>query len=262
MEKEKIILAAMLAKCDAAFLPVRDTQSRRWQVANERRQLHFEVGMRWVTSHIFPDAEKNKATSKAVNRVLEKLDTKKFISLRYPKGTKTLHAKLTEKGDDHTRELCGLPTFQNSMKALKDLKRLSNRKTAKPRHDGLWVAECDFVDGRGWGDGDSGLLAAVLEFMLPLLVRGLAVANANALRHVYYSLTDAGRDLAAKRRKIKPYTSTIDKPGYDPKAWREYDRRVKLELGAMNSAALNTPREIGPIPLPVSWPAAADLAAV
>jgi hypothetical protein len=238
--KNAKMLIDILARIDALYWPFRgDLDARR--AVYELRQDYRELGLSW---RIGGDA----AARQAKLRELDAMAGAGRISVVRAPGHKSAFVKLTDAVDTELRRLACLADYQASLHLLGCLKEEIAAGRCFSHCGQTWVRETHLA-GIAYGEPDTGrILGAYAEYMLPLLVRGLAESNADIQGRVWYTLTPAGEAIAPSWQEAE----SLPLRGYDPAARKRYLTATRRERGRLADCTPRNPQDIEPIPLPVS----------
>jgi hypothetical protein len=173
------VLLQILSSADAAFYPLREEDWRTLRPTNAylARKQFQEHGLVYRT--LLGDDRYVR------ERALEQAQDENLVTVtRLPRHKFPL-AKLTDTGEDMARGLADLPTFRISLIMLERVRCIA---TDEGLADG-WVSETKLgavhEDRPHWA-------IAITEFMLPVLLRGLAESTSDIKGHVRYRVTPSG----------------------------------------------------------------------
>ena len=256
MQDRTRIILGILADTDAVFCPNRSWKRPRPTAIYEHRRDYPAGGVPWRSDAL------DEAGCKATQRDLEALCVEGMVKTFRPKRVKTLGVKLTAKGEALARALCGLPNLVQAIGGVMHATMHLEGPEAGVNWDGrFWIPETTLA-GVDWvkcaADKDARhKLVFVEEIMLPALIRGWIIANADIHGRVWYSPTPEGLAMIeAERRKPDPPDAPPAPPpaAFDEEAADYYLERFTETAGRFDTAAPQCEREIGEIPLPVSMP--------
>jgi hypothetical protein len=235
------MLLDILAKTDALFWPCRskDTEARR--AIAELRTEYRELGLAWRVGG-------DSATRQAKLRELEALaETGRLVIARTP-GRQSVFVKLPDAVDTELRRQVCLADYDAAWGLLGWIK--SEADAGRCYVFGKrWVRETHLAEVEYGSPDTGGTLGFYAECMLPLLVRGLAVSNADSQGRVWYALTPAGEPLAAEAIETNQHLCT-DGPEPEGDARQAYLEATERELSWLENQTPRNSREIGPIPMP------------
>ncbi len=262
MNLRDAILASILAASDAVWVPNRSWESaRRCTLIYERRRDFPATGIIWNSDMVggSPDA----AERTRIGRELQSCAADGMVGVFKPKWARASSVRLTERGDDMARALCGLPTLSaaivtlDRMRAMKDSPLCIDAgglyyTTAGAVGVALlaWVSEIVLSD-LPWPveialpAGHRAALVALEEKLLPLLWRAVVVSGCTLRGVVHYAATALADTLEAAPR-------SADLPDADEGCRALYYAGVKAALAQMQTVHPRVPNEIGELPLPES----------
>jgi hypothetical protein len=229
-------LTRLLAQADAIFKPL-----RRWEyplpaVIHELRRDYKTHGLPWR------NWGNGEAEEKAILRALGDMEAEGLVET-FAGGLKLAGARLTDRGDYFARALCGLAGFDDAQSALAELMAAIADGKSRTIRGERWVSETILAGADYDGTlAPNNLFLAVEWLLLPCIVRGLVVSNADAHGRVAYALGD--------------HDAPFDDPGAMPKrlpnGFQRYLAARRDAWATLGGRTPQEPREIGGCPLPVS----------
>ena len=225
----------ILAKTDALFAPARTLGPRpaSYQLQRDYRQ---HGGLTW---HAAGDA----ATRQRLVREAEQLaEDGKLVMVK--SGT-AFRVRLTDQAEDDLRRRCCVAGLQAALPLLATIRDHLDAGRGYGHGGRRWLRETTLA-GMTYGDPDSGPLLGLLEeAALPLLSRGLLLANCDHAGRCWFTITDDGERAAED-------TDAGEPQHHQPqaKARREYLHSFHSERDRLARTPARDPREIGPVPLP------------
>lgn len=227
----------VLAETDAIHLPIRKRGWGTYAPANRFAALQqFAAGgVPARSSGVTPRA--TAAVRQAFADLLKKAEVAGLVTTTRTRGRHPL-AKLTDKGDELTRAVCGLPGVTITCMFLADLKGRTRRGSA-------WVSEFRLAKPKA-AVGD---LVVVQNEALPALWRGWAEARSDIEGHARYRLTPAGEAAL----KGSPKEAFSDKGGdpFQEEAASIYWRTWEATRSALMNDSPENLSELGEIPLSI-----------
>ncbi len=221
-----LLLARMLGEVHALWLPLRNPMAVCWGSIWEIRRHYPRRGLPWRGGG-------SKEQARALTTLVQHGMVRKVRGKE-----KTTSAVLTKGGVLQGGLLVGFG--RNEAECF-------TAELLKHGPAGCWVPEIALNDGHGWGDGQQDELVCVEFSGIQALVLHYAESNCDIRGRVYYRVTPAGLTAVQEWDGRSP-----DPPEVDPAIMESY--QDGLEAGLARLTALpQLPREIGEIPLPVSW---------
>ena len=160
-----------------------------------------------------------------------------------PSRGRAYGVKLTDDGEAVARGLCGLSGLDAGLEILRAVAHLA----ATPEH---WVLETGLA-GVQYGDHDcKRKLMAVEDRALPALSRSWVESGSSVRGHVWYRVTTRGREILEKGYQ---FPEVVEVPKRDEGAARPYYFGAMSEEATRLAGPKRDPREIGLLPLPVSF---------
>ena len=234
MEKEQI-LASVLARTDALFIPIRKPREVCMGQICDMRMSYKATGVSWTSDTVGAD---DNASQKRVQYVVRKLVSDGLVTM-----PKRYRLKLTELGYQFTRALCGMETIDNAFFVLHQLWETEGRHFL----DHVWVREDQLNDTAYGSKGYRGVFAWFEELMCPLLVAGLANSNSTREGHVSYALTTDG---ILRLMEEPPEAPPL--PAKSDECLAYYSNALKQEIAALHSIDPEFHNNVGQIDLPSS----------
>ena len=236
-ERTEIILA-ILAQTDTVFAPCRGSGAIA-HVVSERRALFHRAGIPWHAAG---------ETRKAVSRKLADLKCGADVTTTNPSGSRTVAVKLTSTAESWARAFIGIPTLDDALLVVDRLYAMQDHPDGFHFHERDWLREttlgaCQYGDGIETGEK----LVDLAEQLLPALVSGYVISACDISRHISYSLTTAGRRIAAERLVKVPIPASRPKPNLEAEAFY-FDSREQAEQ-AIASCKPSGSNDTGPVPL-------------
>jgi hypothetical protein len=238
------ILVGVLAKSDAAALPIRNWSGPNPGNVYTARQRSKSVGVAWESGGT--DA----TTRQRMARALAALKRAKLVGVHRVRGSRYPSVRLTELGDETARRLCGLPGVSAGWWTMHRVAALTRLPRKARLLTDVWLSEVALCDPRHDGGYPTGAELSLVEtLVLPALVHGWLAANSDIHGRVYFAATRAGRKALADE---PPADDDVDPGAVDRQARELYRESLLAELDRFATAAPEVPREIGFVPLPVA----------
>ena len=229
------LLARLLARQDAAFLPYRKNDQPGLNCFNDRMSLHFTTGTPWAGS-------KDGSTRKKGERDLKSLEVAGLVKATR-QTTRISGSRLTDRGEQMARALVNCSPLNATIALVEKLSQLVKTGCC---WDGKWVQETVpagvFPDyKKGW---HSKLVEQQFE-ILPALSRGWVTYDTNQDGNAYYAI--------ARPVDAVPLP---DLPQADQECCDIYDKTFWAEVEVISHAKPLHENNLC-IGLPCSWPGTA-----
>lgn len=232
MTDESKLLVALLGRVDAVFEPVGIGSRTFLQSRYEAQQAYRAGGLPW----------RSDATSEAQRKVAERSLAKLFeagLVVVTHAGGRSSRWRLTQRGDDHARQLCGLPPLADTRGTLFEVLRC----TLDGRAFAGGLVELHTLTGLAANAPDAdyrAAVSAVTDIVLPLLVWGLVEETRDGRGVVFFRVTAAGLDLLTCGKLL-----AVERQRRDPGAWERYLAALRAERGRLESSPPSHPSELG-----------------
>jgi len=246
------LLVAILAQSDAVWLPLRAADAGGRATIYQARLDYTSNGCRWQGDG---GAGRDRT---ADCRRLAALESAGRLTRRGK--LKTSHVLLSADADAILRRLCGLASFNQVLPALDWLACLLVAGHGRPAPGGPWVSECELCETAYDHPKAGRILGQLQNDLLPLLAGGLLMSNSDCQGRASYALTAEGDALAQTRitsALADPDAFPPDVPPGNEELTALYYRERAAAREELRTADPDDPAEIGPCPLPCSWPGAA-----
>jgi hypothetical protein len=236
MTRENEILMRVLGETDAVWTPIRCWTGPTAPAVFHARERFAEAGTPWASGGADP------AERKAVERAKATLTRRRLLKAYRPNRGRTIGVGFTLAGETIARRLAGTPTIFSSWLTCHELAGRSKRPGEAKLIRDVWIAEAELI---GTGLATAALVETLL---LPALATRYAESASDAAGRASYALTSRG--WAWLDAGIAPPDDS--EAPHDPEARALYLEKLDAALARFATAALENPREIGPIPLPVA----------
>jgi len=242
--EEAEILVAVLAKGDAAHLPIRNWRAPNPGSVYTARRRFRAVGIPWESGGV--DA----CERQRLSRALAALKRAKLVGVHRVRGSRYPSVKLTDVGDQRARALCGLPGPSFGWATVHRVAELTKPPGKARLLTDVWLSEaalCNAPAAVGYPVGTE--LSLVESLALPAIVRGWLAVGSDIAGRASYAVTRAGRRVLDAR---PPDNDDVALAAVDRQARAAYRESLLAELDRLATAAAECSREIGSCPLPVS----------
>ncbi len=236
MNPQNNVLVRVLAQTDGLWLPMRQADWYRSVPA-----VLYEARQRYRTAGVLHRPSDPSASGRqAEGRMLAAMADDGLLVLTTP-DTRRTDVRLTCRGDQYARALCGLPGVRQTLDALTIIARIrGGHGEASEVHPSLMTRR------GGYAHRDAASLLGVLQdILLPALVRGWCQSASDCEGRVRYRLT---------LPEVLTADPVSDLPAADPDATDRYYRLRQASRGRLRHQDPEVPSCLGVIPLAVTAP--------